>query len=76
MQQIELTQDHVVKIMLAHDECRQKLRDNPKNDFLVGKLLGIELVLNTLGVYIDGVNWYPDAQEVIEDAQNNETSGS
>jgi len=75
MQQIELTQDHVVKIMKVYDDCEKELKaevDRDEFNFLVGKTGGIVFVLNTLGIYIDGINWDGGAN----DAQNNEASGS
>lgn len=69
MQQIELTQDHVVKIMLTYDQLKN-LED--ESNFNRGAMQGIQLVLDALGIYIDGINWDGGAN----DAQNNEASRS
>jgi hypothetical protein len=66
MQQIELTQEHVVKIMKAYDSL-DKEESNAKSC-----ATGIEIVLNVLGIYIDGINWDGGAN----DAQNNEANGN
>ena len=72
MQNIELTQDHIVKIMLTYDQLKN-LED--ESNFNSGAMQGIQLVLDVLGIYIDGVNWNPD-KEVIENVENNETNGN
>ena len=65
MQQIELTQDHVVKIMQAYDSL-DKEESNAQSC-----ATGIRLVLDVLGIYIDGINWNGGESN----AQNHETSG-
>lgn len=86
MQQVTITQDmvvklmlEVVKLMLEFDANKKELLENPNdvdgyimNSEIIGYINGMQFVLNTLGVYIDGINWDGGQTNV----ENNEASGS
>lgn len=73
MQTIEITQDMVVKLMLECD-AKKQVSIEFENDWdavseckeAEGFIDGVKFVLDTLGIYIDGINW-DGGQTNVED---------
>ncbi len=64
MQDITLTSQMIDQICKAYDSL-DKEESNARSC-----ATGIELVLNVLGIYIDGVNW-SSSQEVVQNVEDN-----
>lgn len=74
MQTIEITQDMVVKLMLQYDTAKKAMNEENGEVYFeyVGFLQGTRFVLDTLGIYIDGINY--NAEEVQTNVEDNEAS--
>lgn len=81
MQNITITQDMVVKLMLECD-AKNKIYNELLNDYDArgecgeseGFVDGVKFALDTLGIYIDGINWKAEGGQA--NVEDNETSGS